>query len=77
MNDTCESQGIGIDEILAAVVERIPPPQNTIHKPLRALIFDSYYDSYKVRVSRSPSRAFLGCWDGLGCLALKATCRIS
>jgi GTP-binding protein LepA len=40
-------EGIGIDEILAAVVERIPPPKNTINEPLRALIFDSYYDSYR------------------------------
>lgn len=30
------------------MVERIPPPPNNIDKPLRALIFDSYYDSYKV-----------------------------
>ncbi|CEJ46768.1 translation elongation factor 4 [Umezakia ovalisporum] len=40
-------EGIGIDEILAAVVERIPPPKNIINEPLRALIFDSYYDSYR------------------------------
>ncbi len=39
--------GIGIDEILEAVVNRIPPPQNTIDDPLRALIFDSYYDPYR------------------------------
>jgi GTP-binding protein LepA len=40
-------EGIGINEILEAVVERIPPPQDTIDAPLRALIFDSYYDSYR------------------------------
>ncbi len=40
-------EGIGIDEILEAVVERVPPPQNTINERLRALIFDSYYDSYR------------------------------
>ncbi|RCJ31292.1 elongation factor 4 [Nostoc minutum NIES-26] len=40
-------EGIGIDEILEAVVERVPPPQNTIDERLRALIFDSYYDSYR------------------------------
>jgi GTP-binding protein LepA len=39
--------GIGIDEILEAVVERIPPPRDTIAEPLRALIFDSYYDPYR------------------------------
>lgn len=40
-------EGIGINEILAAVVERIPPPKDTLDAPLRALIFDSYYDSYR------------------------------
>ena len=42
-------QGIGIDEILEEVVRRVPPPPDNRHKPLRALIFDSYYDPYKVR----------------------------
>lgn len=41
-------QGIGIEEILERVVQRIPPPAETIEQPLRALIFDSYYDPYKV-----------------------------
>ena len=40
-------QGLGIDEILEAVVERIPPPVDTEDKKLRALIFDSYYDPYR------------------------------
>ncbi|KAL3152218.1 hypothetical protein ABBQ32_001303 [Trebouxia sp. C0010 RCD-2024] len=40
-------QGIGIEETLEAVVKRIPAPQDTASKPLRALIFDSHYDSYK------------------------------
>ena len=40
-------EGIGIDEILETIVERVPPPQNTVDQPLRALIFDSYYDSYR------------------------------
>jgi len=40
-------EGIGIDEILAAIVSRVPPPANTVDQPLRALIFDSYYDSYR------------------------------
>ncbi|XP_015879635.3 translation factor GUF1 homolog, chloroplastic [Ziziphus jujuba] len=40
-------EGIGITEILNAIVERIPPPQATAEKPLRALIFDSYYDPYR------------------------------
>ena len=40
-------EGIGIDEILETIVERVPPPQDTVGEPLRALIFDSYYDSYR------------------------------
>ncbi len=39
--------GIGIEEILNAVIERIPPPKQEIEKPLKALIFDSYFDAYK------------------------------
>ncbi len=40
-------EGIGIDEILEAIVSRVPSPSDTIDEPLRALIFDSYYDSYR------------------------------
>jgi len=40
-------KGIGIEEILEAVVERIPPPPDNTTEPLRALIFDSAYDLYK------------------------------
>ncbi|XP_058089665.1 translation factor GUF1 homolog, chloroplastic isoform X3 [Magnolia sinica] len=40
-------EGIGITEILNAIVKRIPPPKNTAERPLRALIFDSYYDPYR------------------------------
>lgn len=37
----------GIDEILEAVVAKIPPPEADREKPLRALIFDSWFDSYQ------------------------------
>ncbi|MBD0333922.1 MAG: elongation factor 4 [Cyanobacteria bacterium Co-bin13] len=40
-------EGIGIDEILEAIVYLTPAPQDTVDQPLRALIFDSYYDSYR------------------------------
>ncbi len=39
--------GIGIEEILEAVVERIPPPKPTGAASLQALGFDSYFDTYK------------------------------
>ncbi|MFA6990022.1 MAG: translation elongation factor 4, partial [Candidatus Gastranaerophilaceae bacterium] len=38
--------GIGIEELLEEIVLRIPTPENTIDKPLRAMIFDSCYDPY-------------------------------
>jgi len=44
---TSAKQGIGIKEILESVVLLVPPPRDTINEPLRALIFDSYYDSYR------------------------------
>lgn len=39
--------GVGIDEVLEAVVARIPAPKGSPDNPLQALIFDSVYDSYK------------------------------
>ena len=39
--------GIGIQEILESVVHLIPPPEDNRQKPLRALIFDSWFDSYQ------------------------------
>lgn len=40
-------EGIGITDILEAVVARVPPPQGDTDKPVRGLIFDSHYDAYK------------------------------
>ncbi|MCI0887155.1 MAG: elongation factor 4 [Chloroflexi bacterium] len=39
--------GEGVKEILEAIVERVPPPQGADTDPLRAMIFDSKYDTYK------------------------------
>ncbi|MCR5030416.1 MAG: translation elongation factor 4 [Selenomonadaceae bacterium] len=44
---TSAKTGLGVDDILEAIVKLIPPPSGDEKKPLRALIFDSYFDSYK------------------------------
>lgn len=43
--------GIGIEEVLDAVVDYLPAPSGEEDAPLRALIFDSYYDNYKGAIS--------------------------
>ena len=43
--------GINIEAVLQQVIEKVPAPKGDINAPLKALIFDSYYDSYKGAVS--------------------------
>lgn len=40
-------QGIGVDEVLNAVVQHVPPPAGSVDASLKALVFDSWFDSYQ------------------------------
>ena len=44
---TSAKEGIGIEELVKAIIKRISSPKGDINKPLQALIFDSYYDAYR------------------------------
>ncbi len=44
-------EGIGIDDVLKAIITKLPPPKQPKDDVLKALIFDSYYDNYKGAIS--------------------------
>jgi GTP-binding protein LepA len=56
---TSAKEGDGVKDVLRAVVDRVPPPAGQRKNPLRALVFDSRYDSYKGVV------AYIRVFDGI------------
>ncbi|MBA3870136.1 MAG: elongation factor 4 [Anaerolineae bacterium] len=64
-------QGIGIQEVLEAIVARIPSPKGELDAPLQALVFDSHYDVYKGVIAYV--RVFNGKLDARSVLRLIAT----
>jgi GTP-binding protein LepA len=64
-------EGTNVRAVLEAVVKHVPPPRGNRHQPLRALIFDSHYDSYKGVIAYL--RVIDGALDGSRPLRLMST----
>jgi GTP-binding protein LepA len=64
-------EGINVDQILEAIVTRVPPPKDADDAPLKALVFDSHYDSYKGVIAYI--RVFQGSFKSTDILHLFAT----
>ena len=64
-------EGINVDQILEAIVTRVPPPRDADDVPLRALVFDSHYDPYKGVIAYV--RVFEGSFKSTDVLHLFAT----
>ncbi|MFT3890418.1 MAG: translation elongation factor 4 [Anaerolineales bacterium] len=64
-------EGINVDQILEAIVTRVPPPKDADDAPLKALVFDSHYDSYKGVIAYI--RVFQGAFKSTDILHLFAT----
>ncbi len=64
-------EGLNVEQILEAIVRRVPPPKDADEAPLRALVFDSHYDSYKGVIAYI--RVFEGSFKAADVLHLFAT----
>ena len=71
MIEASAKEGVGVAEILEAIVQRIPSPKGEAEGPLKALIFDSKYDAYKGVVAHV--RVFQGRMSGRKNLRLMQT----
>ena len=64
-------EGLNVEQVLEAIVARVPPPADVDQAPLRALIFDSHYDAYKGVIAYV--RVFEGSFQATDTLRLFAT----